>query len=378
MSAEVTATAPVESRPVRVKWLASIVFFGVLPVLVVLLLALEVDDKVAIDLGQFYRAADAILDGRSPYPPGGEPTSEWGGPYPYPPLPALLATPLTLLPIEAAGALVMCLLVAAALGVLYVLGVRDWRCYGVAVMWPPVLSAVQTGNLTLWLALACALTWRFRDRLVPAGTAIGVTLAAKFFLWPFVIWLAATRRLASAVLACVLGVLLLLGSWAVIGFSGLADYPHMLQRLDDLVGDDSYTLYIVGLDAGLPNVAARALWIGVGLVLVGWLVLLARRGDERTAFIIAMAASLALTPIIWLHYFALLLVVVALVQPRLSVVWFVPFGMLITPGSGHPTPFQTAWTLGVAALTFLLAVRASRATGHDLAHTSAEPVVRAA
>ena len=38
----------------------------------------------------------------------------------------------------------------------YVLGVRDWRCYGVALMWPPVISAIQTGNLTLWLALACA------------------------------------------------------------------------------------------------------------------------------------------------------------------------------------------------------------------------------
>jgi hypothetical protein len=86
---------------------------------------------------------------------------------------------------------------------------------------------------------------------------------------------------------------------------------------------------------------------------------LARRGDERTAFIVAIAASLALTPIVWLHYFALLLVVVALAQPRLGPVWFVPLAMILTPGSGQPTPFQTSWTLAVALITVGLAVRLS-------------------
>ena len=46
-------------------------------------------------------------------------------------------------------------------------------------------------------------------------------------------------------------------------------------------------------------------------------------------------------------------------QPRLGVVWFVPLAMVITPGSGHPTPFETAATLAIAALTVGLAVRAS-------------------
>ena len=84
----------------------------------------------------------------------------------------------------------------------------------------------------------------------------------------------------------------------------------------------------------------------------------ARRGDERTAFVLAIGAALALTPIVWLHYFALLLVVVALAQPRLGLVWFVPLGMYLTPGSGHPTPFETSWTLCVALVTIALAVRA--------------------
>ena len=73
----------------------------------------------------------------------------------------------------------------------------------------------------------------------------------------------------------------------------------------------------------------------------------------------SVACALALTPIVWLHYFALLVVVVALARPRLAVVWFVPLLMILTPGSGLASPVHTAWTLAVAALTIGLALHAS-------------------
>jgi alpha-1,2-mannosyltransferase len=353
-----SSVARTRSGP-RVGWLASIVLFGALPVLTVIALfaAAISDDSIATDLRQFYGAAEAILDGDNPYAATG--ITEWGGPYPYPPLPALSAVPLTPLPFDAAGVLVMAVLVGAALATLRVLDVRDWRCYGLALLWPPVLSAVQTGNVTLWFGLAAALAWRYRDRLLASSTSVGLTLAVKFFLWPLVVWQAATRRVAATALSVVLGAGILLLSWAVVGFAGLVDYPDLLRRLEDTVGEDSYTLYIVGLDLGLPSVAARALWLAVGLGLLGAVVVLGRRGDERSAFLLAIAASLALTPIVWLHYFALLLAVVAIAQPRLGVVWFLPLAMVVTPGSGHPTPLETAWTLAVAAVTIGLAVRSS-------------------
>jgi Glycosyltransferase family 87 len=347
----------------RVSRPASIAFFGLLPALttVVLFASAIETDSVAMDFRQFYAAAEVILRGESPYLPSGEPLTEWGGPYPYPPLPALIAAPLTVLSPLAAGLLVMAVLVGVALAIPAVLGIRDWRCYGMVLLWPPVISAIQTGNVTLWFALASAVAWRFRDRLFPVAASIGFTLAVKFFLWPLVVWLAATRRATSALWTCLVGAGLLVVSWAAIGFAGMSDYPSLLRRLEDTIGADSYTAYIVGLDLGLPSVAARAIWLGVGLALLASLVLLARRGDERTAFIVAIAAALALTPIVWLHYFALLLVVVALAQPRLSLVWFIPLGMIITPGSGQPTPFQTSWTLAVAVMTIALAARASMA-----------------
>ena len=97
------------------------------------------------------------------------------------------------------------------------------------------------------------------------------------------------------------------------------------------------------------------------MALLAAVVVVGRQGDARTSFILAVAASLAFTPVVWLHYFALLLVVVALAQPRLGFVWLVPLGLFVTPGSGDPTPFQTTATFTIAALTVVLAVRASRA-----------------
>jgi hypothetical protein len=247
------------------------------------------------------------------------------------------------------------------LATLRALDVRDWRCYGVVFLWPPVLSAIQTGNVTLLLGLCAALVWRFRASVARPAALVGVTLAAKFFLWPLAVWLAVTRRVAAAALAVAIGLVLLLVTWAAIGFAGMADYPELMRRLQDSIGEDSYTLHVVALDLGLSDGLARAVWLAGGLALLTAMVVVGRRGDERRALVLALGAALALTPIVWLHYFALLLVVVALAQPRLGLLWFVPFGMFLTPGSGQPTPFQTSWTLFVALLTFVLAIRATRA-----------------
>ena len=365
MPASAMERAP-RARP-RVAALAALVFCGVLPVLAMTALFVDAvgDDAVATDFRQFHRAAELILSGENPYRETVDSLAAWGGPYPYPPLPALLAAPFTAFPVDVAGVLVMAVLLAVALSTLYVLGVRDWRCYGLLLLWPPIISAIQTGNVTLWFALAAAITWRYRDRTLARAVSVGVTLAAKFFLWPLVVWLAATRRVASAALAVGIGAALLVLSWATLGFAGMRDYPDLLRRLEETVGEDSYTAHIVGLDVGLPSALARGLWLGVGVGVLAAVVWLGRRGDERGAFILAIAASLALTPIVWLHYFALLAVVVAVAQPRLGYLWFVPLGMIFTPGSGHPSPRETLATLAVLSITIALALRESRRDTSD-------------
>ena len=60
---------------------------------------------------------------------------------------------------------------------LWALQVRDWRVYGVTLLWPPVIDAYQTANLTLVLGLLLALVWRYRRRELIAGVALGAAIA---------------------------------------------------------------------------------------------------------------------------------------------------------------------------------------------------------
>ena len=347
---------------VRLGWLASVAFCGVLPaVLVVLVFVSTVgEESAAIDFRQFYRAAEDILAGDDPYPNADDLLTASASPYPYPPFPALLAAPLTVLPRDVVAVLVMTVQVALVLGILWVLSVRDWRCYGIALLWPPVISAIQTGNPTLWLALAAAVTWRCRGRVAPSGASLGATLAVKFLLWPLLLWLAATRRVMSAVFAAAVAALLALASWAAIGFDGLRDYPDLLRRLEETVGDDAYTLSNLARLLGGSEGLSQAIWLVAGASLLVWCVLLARQGDERSSFVVALASALVLSPLVWLHYFSLLLVVVALGRGRLTPIWFVPLGMFVATGREDPTLFETSVTLTAAAVTFGLALRETR------------------
>lgn len=305
----------------------------------------------------FYPAAEAVLHGRSPYPALDDPSLAAGTAYVYPPLTAIASVPLTALSSEAAGVAVMALLVAMVVATLLVLEVRDWRCYGVAFLWLPVISAIQAANVTIPLALAAALAWRFRRRTAIAGLSTGLSFALKPILWPLLLWLGATRRLRAA--AATLGVCAaaLAVTWGAIGLAGMREFPDLLRRLQALEEREGYTVYALATDLGATPVLARVLGVSLAVSLLCAVVVLGRRGDDQRAFVLALAAALACTPIVWLHYFALLLVAVAVAEPRLGPAWFVPLVMYGATGTHNGTTLQTALTIGAAATTIVLALR---------------------
>ena len=221
-----------------------------------------------------------------------------------------------------------------------------------------MISAIQTANLTLPLLLALAAIWALRHRAVLPGLVLALTLATKLFLWPVFVWLVATRRYRAAVASAATTAVLVGGSWALIGFAGLRDYPALMRVLTQALEHDSYTIFALASDLGAPDLLARGVGIAVGTatLLACWI--LGRRGDETRSFTLAIVAALLLTPIIWLHYFALLLVPIAIVHKRLSLLWATPLLLwLFLQGFGNGTTFQTTWTLGVAALVATLLLR---------------------
>ena len=256
-----------KSERSRLVHAAEILLLGVLPLLAVVLslAAFSTDGRLALDFHEeLYPQAEAVLDGRDPYPPPDAPITDttnaiW-------PIPAVLpVVPLTALPAGAADWVATAFVLATLVAALWILDVRDWRVYGVTLLWPPVIDAYQTANVTLPLVLLVAVAWRCRDRWRLAGAALGVALALKFFLWTLAIWLVATGRRGAALLAVAIGAASLLLLTPFIGISG---YVHLVRNLSETFDAHSYTPYALLLDLGAPSAAARALTIVLGLALL--------------------------------------------------------------------------------------------------------------
>lgn len=323
-----------------------VALFVVLPVVVLLPFLMQAYRQgiLGIDLEQtLLPAARAIARGDSPYPA-----------YGYPPLVAFGLMPLVVLP--GPNIVFAALLIACVPASLWFLGVRDWRCFGICFLWASVLSAVQTGNVTILLLLATAICWYGRDRWKMASVGGGLAVAAKIICWPLVVWLGATRRWTAAigVVAVSAGVTIIL--WALLGFSGLLDYPSSLGTLDRAVSAESYTVKALFLDLSTGVGLARLAGILVALGVLAGSIVLGRRGDDRRSFALAVTAMIVASPIVWLHSFALLLAPVAVLRPRLSAAWLLPVLMVIGTGTGNGTAWQTAGVLGIAALTLVIAL----------------------
>ena len=304
------------------------------------------------DLGVFLTAARKLLDGVSPYAYVGDQT------YAYPPLLALLVAPLQPLSAGVATLLWTLLSLAAIAAALWLLGVRDWRCYALTAVFPFTRSAVGLGTVGPLLLLGIAAAWHWRDRLVRSAAAVGTAIALKLFLWPLAVWLALTGRLraAAAGLGCALALVLV--PWAAIGFDGLGGYPGLLRHLSDDEATSSYSILALAVRAHLPEAVGVALSLIVAGALLGaaaWVARdreLARFDRDVATLTLALAAALAASPIVWIHYFLLLLVPLALARPRLSPLWFVPLAYY--PLGEHEWPAGDAGKLALALVTTLL------------------------
>lgn len=352
--AELAASA----RPARILYT-----LGVAPLvaLAVLSLVTFVDGlntgSIGFDFrGAFLPAAHAILDGESPYPPVEGPALASQTAYVYPPLVAYLVIPFTLVP-ESVASILAVVGCAALLGAtLFVLGVRDLRCYAAMLLWAPTTNALHMASSSALLAFAAALAWRYRATTWPLAASVGLAAATKIILWPLLVWTVATRRLRPTAYALLVGGGVTLAAWAALGFDGLERYPAMLRRLADLEAAESYSLVGAAGALGLGDGSARLVAVLVGVALLAGCVVFARRGDDFRSFTLALAAALAFTPIVWLHYLVLLLVPLAIARPRFSAVWLLPLLLWLTPLNGNGEAIQPLLPALVAASVIVFAL----------------------
>jgi alpha-1,2-mannosyltransferase len=315
------------------------------------------------DFGVFWKAGQAVLDGRSPYPPTTVAALRHQNAFVYPAPAALAIAPLGLLPEAVAAALFLALSIAAVSGSLWLLGVRDVRCHAVALLSLTTVQGLVLGAVSPLLVLPLAVAWRWRDRLRIVVVTAAAAVAMKLFLAPMAIWLAVTGRVRAAIAGGILAAVVVLGTWPLIGLETLRSYPTLLSTLTRVEGGSGLSAYALLTRLGLPSAAAQttALAVAAGLAALAFRV---RRspGGDAAAFAIALAACLLVSPIVWLHYYVLLIVPVAILSPRLSWAWALP---LASWTFAEPVQPAATWKLVLAQLAIagvvVLAARSAAA-----------------
>jgi alpha-1,2-mannosyltransferase len=337
-------------------------FLGFLPLILVVGLVMArytVGRHLGFDYRPLWEASRHLFHGASPYPAPHEWALRDEQQFVYPPLAAVLAAPLAIFPFGVAAALLATVELIATALTLRVLQVRDWRCYGVVFLWYPVIQNLLIGSITSLLALGLAVAWRYRDHRRVETPVAAIVVATKVFLWPLLFWLAATRRGVEAVRALALGLAGVALSWAAVGFAGLTSYPRLLDELSRLEQWKSYSAVSLGLVLGLSSGQARALAIAAGVIVLVGIFVVGRRSErdtdaDRHAFVLAIAAAFLLSPIVWTHYLALLVVPIAITRRTLGPLWFVPLAMWLTPGQSDGHAWRvvlgfSVWALVLAA-----------------------------
>jgi hypothetical protein len=302
----------------------------------------------------FWPAGQRVLHGLSPYVDPGSPAIAHAVAFVYPALAALLLVPLGLIPHGSADVLFVSLNLGAALLTLWILGVRDWRLYGLITLCPAVFSGWTLGNVTLLLGLGIAVVWRYRSRPLLVGLLTALLISLKLFLWPIALWLLATRRYSALVYTAVFGLVINLAAWTILGLGEVSRYGRLLHALAALEEQRRYGLVSLALREGASHPLAYALTLATAAAGALACFTCGRRGQPVAALALALAVSLIATPVVQLHYYAILIVPLALVWPRLSIVWALPLAMWVCASPART--WQVAAALGLGAAIVLASV----------------------
>jgi alpha-1,2-mannosyltransferase len=337
---------------------------------------------IMVDLDVYRRAGSVLIAGGDFYDLPGQLQ------FLYPPLAAVLAVPLALLPTAvvqigwtAAGAV-------ALVAILHRCGLTGWvlSLSGAAVVYvvQPIVQTLAFGQLGIFLVALVFLDLApgprvFPRRLLPEGLMTAVAGAIKLTPAIFVVYLLAVRKFRAFWVAVITGVVVTLASAAIVPaasyefWTGLAHGDTGLGHSIIYLTNQSVIANIVRIFGVGPTPAAVALVLSAVVAGAGvWAAVLWHRlGDVRLAISLCGVAGLLVSPVSWLHHFvwivplAMSLVERRSVGPRSLPTWFLALSwgfvgwVAVAPftklPSGEDVEFQWSWSQHlVASMTTLL------------------------
>jgi alpha-1,2-mannosyltransferase len=335
-----------------------------------------------VDLDVYRHAGSVLLAGGDFYDLPGELQ------FLYPPLAAVLAVPLALLPTTvvqigwtAAGAV-------ALVAILHRFGLTGWvlSLSGAAVVYvvQPVVQTLAFGQLGIFLVALVVLDLApgprvFPRRLLPEGLMTAVAGAIKLTPAIFVVYLLAVRKFRAFWVAVITGVGVTLASAGIVPARSY-EFWTRLAHGDTGLGhsiiyftNQSATADIVRIFGVGPTPAAVGLVLSAVVAGAGvWAAVLWHRlGDIRLAISLCGVAGLLVSPVSWLHHFVWIVpLAMSLVERRpngpcrlptwfLALSWFFVGWVAVAPfmklPSGDDVELQWSWSQHLLASITALA-----------------------
>ena len=322
------------TRPTTTHWLlAAVVFVALAAWPVTKFLFLFPQDQWQVDIQVYREAGISVLQGRPVYQQMTDPPQLL--PFTYPPIAALLAVPLALVPFEVAAWTWTIVQLAANLAIAWVAWIHVRHRVGA---WAPVLVAAVAGaflwtqpvgdgirfaQVNAFLVLAILLDLK-RPRLpvlrsIPPGVFVGLAMAIKLTPGVFVIHYLVCKRWREAATAIVTASLVSIGAWMVLPSASFAFWGGALSdptRLGPNDGSANQAFRALLLRRGLEAGSTELLlaWAPYLLVIGGVCFWLARRayrqGDWLMEAAVVGLAGFLLSPVSWVHHLHWLMVIV--------------------------------------------------------------------
>jgi alpha-1,2-mannosyltransferase len=288
-----------------------------------------------IDLEVYRLGVATWLAGGDMYGPLPPTISGLALPFIYPPFAAMVLLPLEALPWTAAWVTLFLVSLASLAITLYVVARRVWPAGGrggalsvasvalpLALLLEPVLETFKFGQVNLVLMALVAVDCLLERTRWPRGLLVGLAAAIKLTPAAFLLFFllrrdarAAVVTVVTAAAATALGFLVDAGASARYWFGGPA------SGISGSVFYTNQTVQAVLARAGVPVLAAKALWLVAAVALLALIVPVVRRAEPALALVAVAGFALLVSPTSWSHHWvwiapALLVVAVRAVRLR--------------------------------------------------------------
>lgn len=280
------------------------------------------------DLAVYRSGAVAVLHGRALY----SMRTPQGLPFTYPPVSAILAVPLALVPLRAAG-FSWTVMVFVPLACAVWVGFRDllqragpYRqavfavLLGCCTFLVPVEQVMSFGQIDLFLVALCLLDCCTSRPWWPRGVLIGLAAAVKLEPAVFVVYLLITGRRKAAAVAAASFAALSAAAWVLAPRDSLTYWTSAIFNTGRLGGNaaaGNQSLRGMLLRSFLPGHLVSVVWLIIVLAVAAGGFAAARacwqRGEDRAGVAIAGLLAALLSPVGWIHHLCWIVVAIGVI-----------------------------------------------------------------